>query len=78
MWNDILKDITDVNIKNHSGKTALQIYLTDNYAINQEVVKALLRKRAVLDGLTEAQLAKISVARDQLAYEEKLEYHKHK
>jgi len=41
-------------------------------------VKALLRKRAVLDGLTEAQLAKISVARDQLAYEEKLEYHKHK
>ena len=41
-------------------------------------MKALLRKRAVLDGLTEVQLAKISVARDQLAYEEKLEYHKHK
>jgi len=64
MWNRVLLDIPDVNIKNANGMTALQVYMTDNYAVNQEVVKALLRKRANLDGISESQLEKIAVARE--------------
>ena len=56
VWQELITEITengmDVNEKNAEGKNALQLYLTDNQEINQEVVKELLREHAETDCLT--------------------------